>query len=185
MKKLLIVILSVILVLSGCDKKEERPLGITTEIAGAKEVDMSSYQDMSDYDHRFLEVKATDLLDLLNDEGSGIFYLGSTSCPVCQFLVRYMDEAAEELNTTIYYIDVYDEEGTFEKAYQDVYDALYDVLGEVDGTKVLQTPHVLTVIDGKIAASLVGAVDGYDGTEATADLMIDHYRAMFEPFKAE
>ncbi len=179
MKKLFIALI-ILLLLTGCQSEEEVYVPEMTVIEKARDVDMSVYQDMVDYGHAFKEITADEMLDVIENGGSDIFYLGSDSCGVCQFLVRYMQEAASSLGVTIYYVDVYSDEDGFADAYDRAYEMLYDVLEEYEGEKAFQTPHVFVVKDGEIIDSLVGALEGYDGTDATADIMIDRYTEMFK-----
>ncbi len=180
MKKLLLVIGLLLLIVSGCTQNEERPETIITEIEGATSIDMSAYDNMDAHDHVFLEVKATDLLNLVSDGGSGIFFLGYPNCYACNVLISLIDEAAKEVGVNVYYINVDDPASAFSSHYDQIVELLYDYLNEYDGQKQVATPHVFTVIDGQIADSQISAVDGFDGTDATAGLMIDRYKEMFE-----
>ena len=104
MKKLLLVLSILLLVLTGCGESDSRPETIITPIEGAVSTDMSSYDNMDAHDHAFLEIKATDLLNLVNDGGSGIFFLGYPECYACNVLISIADEAAKEVGVNIYTI---------------------------------------------------------------------------------
>ena len=181
MKKLLLVLSILLLVLTGCGESDSRPETIITPIEGAVSTDMSSYDNMDAHDHAFLEIKATDLLNLVNDGGSGIFFLGYPECYACNVLISIADEAAKEVGVNIYYINVDDPASAFSSHADQITELLYDYLDEYDGVKQIATPHVFTIIDGEIADSQISAVSGFDATDATRQLMIDRYKEMFEP----
>lgn len=179
MKKLLLV-LTIALLLGGCSKPQESPTSDQiTKIDGAREVDMSGYEGMSDYNHHFLEVTTEEMLTTINSDGSGIFYLGSTTCSMCQYGVRLMERAASEEDVTIYYVDVYSEEDGFGDSQKYVMETLDPILMEYEGEKAIMTPHVFVVKDGEFVASLVGLDNSYDGTEATEDNQVAIYSEMF------
>ena len=151
-----------------------------TVIKTAREVDMSGYTDMEEgYDNHFLEVTAEEMLILINSGGTGIFFIGQTSCEACNLLVRYMEAAAEEVDATIYYVDGGNEEDGLEASYKYVLGTLDDILETYEGEKALLTPHVFAVKDGEFTDSQIGACDDYDGTDDTAQVMIDRYIEVF------
>ncbi len=183
MKKLKIVLLGLLLLIaSACSSQTYPSLADVeiTDIDGAREVDMSAYADMEEgYDNHFLEVTTEEMLTLINSGGTGIFYIGQPSCSACNLLVQYMEAAAEEVDATIYYVDVGSEEDDFEASYNYVVITLYEILETYEGYKTVLTPHVFAVKDGTFTDSQIGAYDDYDGTDDTAQIMIDRYIEVF------
>lgn len=158
MKKIILVLF---ILLVACSK------GTTinyTEIT-SNTVDMSTYQDMKSLDHQFREITTPELIKVFDEKGSGAFYLGSASCSFCQETVRYMNEAAKNLDIVVYYVDVYSETEPFMDYYDNIYQKLYPVLEERDGEKVILTPHYFTLINGEFASSCVGGLQ--DSPEET------------------
>ncbi len=186
MKKLKMILVGLLVVmLSACSSTQETEYPSIadveiSEIVAAREVDMSDYTDMEEgTDNHFLEVTAEEMLTLINSGGTGIFYIGQTSCNACNLLVRYMEAAAEEVDALIYYVDAGNEDDGLEAAYNYVLGTLYDILEEYEGEKALLTPHVFAVKDGEFTDSQIGAYGDYDGTDSTAQIMIERYIEVF------
>ena len=161
MKKIFGVLL-VLIMLAGCDKlpSGEEINYIPIEY---KEVDMSGYDDMSSLNHHFKLITPDEYLRIYEEDGSGAFYFGSTSCHYCQEMVKYMEKAAEDSDQTIYYIDVYSASDPLTSVLDEMTEALYPVLVEdSSGEKGIQTPHFLIMINGEYAASKVGGYEGSD-----------------------
>jgi hypothetical protein len=159
MKKILILLL---LILCACSEKLPQP-DYPYQIESYK-VDMSNYRGVSSTEHNFRLIRVSELFKCIDNRSSGIFYLGRENCHCCQQVLRYLNEAAQELGVTVYYINAYDEVEplTEEETYDKLYDYLYEILGENDeGEKVLLTPHVFSIVNGEFYASQIC----YDGME--------------------
>ena len=104
MKKLLIL-LGCVLLLCGCTKKEERVVLDYQNDFITYKADMSGYEGLTSSNHRFLGITVSELKKAIDEDKSGIFVLSRKGCTHCQLLMRYMDEAANELDVYIYYID--------------------------------------------------------------------------------
>ncbi len=159
MKKILILLL---LILCACSEKLPQP-DYPYQIESYK-VDMSNYGGVSSTEHNFRLIRVSELFKCIDNRSSGIFYLGRENCHCCQQVLRYLNEAAQELGVTVYYINAYDEVEplTEEETYDKLYDYLYEILGENDeGEKVLLTPHVFSIVNGEFYASQIC----YDGME--------------------
>ena len=132
MKKLFLLLV-LLLLLSACGKKEEKlpKVNYTYNIVSDR-VDMSAYEGVSSTDHHFRIVKVQEFFNTVDNKSSGIFYLGRTNCGCCQKVCRYLNEVAKELNQTVYYIDVYNEnEPLTEKEVQDqLFEYLFEILGK-------------------------------------------------------
>lgn len=158
MKKIILVLF---ILLAACSKGTTiNNIEITSNI-----VDMSTYQDMKSVDHHFREITPSELIKVIDEKGSGAFYLGRPTCEYCQETVRYVNEAAENLGITVYYIDVYSKTAPLMDYYDEIYQRLYPVLEERDGEKVILTPHYFTLVNGEFASSCVGGLQ--DSPEET------------------
>lgn len=178
MKKIIFLIVC-LLSLSACQTKIiDNEFEIKTE-----DVDMTYYFGVQK-DNCFKKVKITEMDRCLKEGGSGIFYLGYIDCNFCQSMVRYLNDVALELGVTVYYIDVYDKDESYFD-YSEMYiEDLYDYLEEEDGEKVVYTPHVFTIVNGKIDKSQVSFKD-WDinlPSEEQIQKLKDTYKKMFKPF---
>ena len=183
MKKLLILL--IVFVLFGCSNADK--VEYTYEIQSEK-VDMSAYKGVNSTNHQFRLITPSELFNCIDNKSSGVFYLGRDNCGCCQKICRYLNETASELGVTIYYIDVFNEKEPLTiKANQDkLYEYMNEILGIDDsGEKVLLTPHVFSVVNGKFYDSLIC----YDGLELDTNpsdqqikLLKDKYRNIMKPF---
>ena len=185
MKKLFLL-LALLLFLSACGKKEEKlpKVNYTYDIVSDR-VDMSAYEGVSSTDHNFRIVKVQEFFNTVDNKSSGIFYLGRTNCGCCQKVCRYLNEVAKELNQTVYYIDVYNEEDSLtEKEIQDkLYEYMYEILGtNEEGEKTLLTPQVFSVINGEFYDSQICFDDYSLDNEAQIEKFKDSYRHIMMPF---
>ena len=185
MKKILIVLI-LALSLVSCSKKEEEALvpEYPYEIVSDR-VDMSAYTGVTSTDHNFRLIKVTELFNTIDNKSSGVFYLGRTSCNCCQSVCKYLNEVAKELGVTVYYIDVYnpDEPLTEKEMQEKLYEYMYEILGHDDeGNKTLLTPQVFSVVNGEFYGSQI-CFDNYKlDTDAQIEEFKDAYRALMKPF---
>lgn len=132
MKKLFILIITALVVLTGCSKVHK------------ERCDMSTYEKLSDTNHVFETISLEDAYTLIK-EGTGVLYVGKPDCSHCQNLVPTLNEVAKENGVeTIYYLDVTDydtQKEEFDKVIS-LFKALYDGDPKV--------PTVLAVKDGII-----------------------------------
>jgi len=183
MKRLLVLLL-IVLLLSGCQK--EKPIKNDFDIE-TYEVDMTYYSGVTS-NNCFEGTSFEELKRCVEEKGSGIFYLGYIECPFCQSTVRYLDDVAMSLNVKVYYIDAYSDKypfitnGNLDSFIELMYDYLpYD---EEDDRKVALTPHVFTIINGKVAQSQI-SFDPWNmnnPTETQIKLIKARYKEMLEPF---
>lgn len=130
-----------------------------------------------------------DVINILKD-GTGVIYFGFSKCPWCRSLVPSLTKVAEELNETIYYLDILDIRSSFEiseeklnkikdgsKNYYEILKLLDNELEEfyledTSGNKYdtlekrLYAPTLVAIKDGEVTSFHVGTVDtqesGYD-----------------------
>ena len=183
MKKL--VCLLCVLMLCSCSGTKDTPQ-YTYDIVSDK-VDMSAYPGVSSTNHNFRLVGISQMFNVIDNKSSAIFYLGRSNCNCCQKVCRYINEVAQELDVTVYYIDAYNEA---EPLTQEIMDRMKEYLSDIlseneDGEKVLLTPHVFTVINGKPRMGQICYDDldfDYEPTQAQIDTLKDVYRNIMKPF---
>ena len=187
--KRIVFFLSVLLVLCGCNKKEEIPVPEYPYEITSSRVDMSEYEGVTSTDHNFRLIRVEELFNTIDEKSSGVFYLGRTNCGCCQRVCRYLNEVAKELNVTVYYIDVYNEEEDLadDKQLQDkLFGYLYEILGtDGEGNRTLLTPQVFSVVNGEFYGSQICFDDHELDTEPTQtqiEKFKDSYRKIMKPF---
>ena len=176
MKKLLIAILLCLLTLSGCGKD---PVPTNTEVESFR-VDMSGYRNMSSTNHQFLGVNPTEMLNVIKEGRSAVFYIGYLGCHNCQQAVQYINQAAEELGVTVYYMDCYGEKEDFNAYLEETIEILNPILAtDPDGHKGVFTPHVFAVVNGELMESKVGASFS---SQKDIDKLVDEYKNIMRYF---
>ena len=184
MKKILITIL--LILLCACNSSNKTPK-YTYEIQ-SDPVDMSSYEGVISTKHNFRSIVVSEFYNCIDNESSGIFYLGRSNCGCCQTVTKYLSEVASELGVTIYYLDAYNQKEplTEEKNYMKLMEYMKSILKEEDGEKVLLTPHLFTVINGKYVGSQVCYdnldFDGQNPKEQQIESLKEVYRMILQPF---
>ena len=177
MKKIL-MLLCVLFVICGCSAKPD----LSYEV-NSYPVDMSGYDGVTSVGHNFVGVEVDEVFRAIQEKGSAVFYLGFKGCEHCQKAVKHLNKVAQELGVTVCYIDAKSE--THPVTNEDLDDltiALYDVLNRDEyGEKALYTPHVFSIINGKIAGSYISMKE--TGDEAKDGENIEKiYRKILEPF---
>ncbi len=117
MKKCLFVVLILlfIITLTGCGKNNN---GIEfkndyEEVNGEKNKNGKEHRVVNiDKDNPFREVSAEDIVDKINNKETFYVYFGSRSCPWCRSVIEKSIEIAKNRGVkTIYYVDIWDDEG--------------------------------------------------------------------------
>ena len=185
MKKILLILMVILL----CSCSKENKVNYTYNMQSEK-VDMSAYSGVSSTNHNFRLIVPSELYKCIDNKSSGVFYLGRNNCACCQKVCRYLSQVANELDVTVYYIDVFNQkEPLTDKANQDrMYEYLYDILGIDDnGEKVLLTPQVFSIVNGEFFDSLIC----YDGIEMDSsptknqiEVLKQRYRDIMKPFSS-
>lgn len=158
--------------------KEQYPI---TKISGYR-VDMSAYKGMNSVDHCFVGITPEEALELINDKGSAVFYLGSASCPNCQEAVKLINEAAEDTDITIYYLDCYSDVYPLTPYIDRFESAMGSVLPERNGEKGVYMPWLFTIKAGTPSENYCGVINGYDGSKESDRKMIEIYKGIMEGF---
>lgn len=190
MKKILIILLLMFILCSCKGREEVTEVNYTYDIISSN-VDMSAYEGVSSTNHNFRLITVSELFNTIDQESSGIFYLGRANCGCCQRVCRYIDEVARELDVTVYYIDVYNEnEPLTEKEVQDqLFEYLFEILGkDENGNKTLLTPHLFSVINGKFYKDEI-CFDNLqldpDPTKEQVEKLKNVYREIMKPFSSK
>ena len=176
MKKLLILIL--VFLMAGCSAKPD----LSYEVESFP-VDMSGYDGVTSVDHNFVGVRCEEVFRAIQEKGSAVFYLGYKDCPHCQKCVKHLNKVAKELGVTVCYIDAKSKTYPLtDELMDDLIVALYEVLRkDEDGEKALYTPHVFTIINGKVSGSQISMTET-DDEEKDGEKLEKIYRKILEPF---
>lgn len=159
--------------------------------------DMTGYQWLYDPSPAFVEITFEESIRMFSEKGTGILYYGRTNCPWCQRAVPVMNEVAQDMGVTIYYIDAskalaVNEDGSVDQERStELYDELISYIGDVlpldeEGQPSFQIPEVLTVKNGEITGHHLSLVDSFELTSDDAQMteeqeaeLADIYRRMF------
>jgi len=171
MKKISIVLLSIGVLLVGCDKKEEETNANVCDIdLTCNEADMSAYEGFNDKEHVFLEIdfeKANAFLQ--QDDFNGIMYFGYPNCPWCLEALPIMNEVAKEKKLSIYYVDkkseINKQHPQWEEETIKYLDAAYGLQKDDHGDARLYVPEVIVVKDGMVVAHHMGTLNEHDATK--------------------
>ena len=182
MKKLLIIL--ALFGLSACGINDVETVKMTE--VETFPVDMSAYANMNSVDHQFVGVKPTDFIDIVNNDGSALFYIGYSSCPICNEAVPLINQAAKELGLKVYYIDAYSETYPLIDYYDEFIEVIKPILKLRDGEPILYTPHVVAVKNGEFVADIIGLGKVDDlSTEKNYEKALNAYKDVMKYFDAE
>ena len=113
------------------------------------------------FDNGIKYLEGKEIIDAFTTE-TGIIYLGYSSCPWCRNIIEPLIEVAKENDIdTIYYVNTYDNE--FDSIKGELKEILNDYLrvDEETNQKVLATPDVYFIKDGKIKTHHISTVESY------------------------
>ena len=162
MKRLfsLFMCLGLLIAMFGCSSGNTT---VTVDGITSYEVDMSGYEDLDAENNNFRGISPQEFIRVYEEGGSGVFYIGYTSCSYCQVNIALFQEAAEETGTTIYYLDAYSEEYDFFEYYEEIIAILEPILRtNSDGEATIYTPHIFALVNGSFGTSLIGGADSVD-----------------------
>ncbi len=156
MKKIFRLLFTMVLtmMLFGCENKQD----VNMIAIDSFDVDMSGYLDMNSVNHHFKGITPEEFIRVINEDGSGVFYIGYTNCGSCQNSVAMFEEAAEATDTTVYYLNVYPEDGVYDffASMDELTTILDPILRHDDGEPVIYTPHLIALVNGEFKDSLIG-----------------------------
>ena len=157
MKKLVALLLTFLLVLTGCKSVEITRVdddNNTDSIRFSKEYGMNNTNNLykySSYDN---------IIDTLNYK-TGVIYLGFSSCDLCKKIVPVLNDAAKENKIKeILYYDFKDIRENNTKEYQELYNILKDYISTNDEElDKIKAPTVIFVTNGNITGIYIGSID--------------------------
>lgn len=146
--------------------------------------DMSGYYWLYDPSPAFTEISFADSIRMFTEKGTGLLYYGRTNCPWCQRAVPILDEAAQEMGITVYYIDAarplaVGEDGAIDtKRANEIYNQLVEQIKEIlkedeNGGYNFQIPEVIAVKNGKIVGHHLSLTDDFSLTNEDEQLNDD------------
>lgn len=145
MKKIcaLLVLISLIFVTTGCNKKEEVKLSDAEKFH-------EEYQNVEE-DNVFVYRDAEEIIKIL-EGGTGIVYLGFPECKWCQAYTPILNEVAKENGIKkIFYFNILEDRKNNTKEYQRIVELLEkNLLNDDEGNKRVYVPDVSIVINGEI-----------------------------------
>ena len=147
MKKLLLILLVGLIIISGCGKvvKVKKVEEITDNEKFAQEFDISK-------ENNFKYLNYDELMDVLNNK-SGIIFLGSGDCEWCKKAAKLLNESLKykDIIEDIYYYNPKKIKANNNKKYQELLKILDPYLTEdEDKNKELLLPDIYFVKKGKI-----------------------------------
>lgn len=146
--------------------------------------DMSGYtfldQDKADY---FINTSFEKTVEMITNNESGIVYIGFQECEWCQRAVPVLAEMASETKSIVYYLNVDNEDITGNTYKQ--FKALFknELSEDSDGERVLMTPLVLAIKDGKVVDSHTSLVKGFEIKSETDNLNKDQFNELLTIYK--
>lgn len=157
MKKLVAILLTFLLILTGCKSVEITKVedDIKTDSIRFK----SEYKTVSK-DNLYEYSTYTNIIDVINKK-SGIIYLGFPSCTLCKEIVPILNDSAKEKNidSILYYnFKEIRDNNTYE--YQKLTDILSDYIKlDDEGKKRITAPTILFVNKGRIVGVYIGTIN--------------------------
>ncbi len=165
--------------LFGCSAKKT----LTVIPLQSFKVDMSAYKGVRSADHHFLGTAPDELFRCIEEKASAIFYIGDTGCPNCQEAAHLIEQAAEELDVTVYYLDAYSKQYPLRDRVEELKAALDPVLTEINGSKDIYMPFLFTIENGVPVKGYSGILPDFKDDEVSRSKMIDIYKEIMEDFK--
>lgn len=168
-KRALCVVLAMVL-MTGCSSEE--PESTTSDVTITSETaDLTDYSlEASEY---IQKITPRAFLEFVSAEGSGAFFMSTSSCEYCLIAMDLLVQAAEETGITVYYIDVDDQYYPFSEFSEEIVAFLDSVLVHSDdGSVEVYLPHLFTVVNGEVAKSHIGLMSyGYNGSSDDDDII--------------
>ena len=166
MKKLVALILTFLLVFTGCSKVKVTKVKDDIKTDGIK---FSEEYKTVDKNNLFEYATYGNIVDILTDE-TGVIYLGFQSCNLCKEIVPIINEVAKNKKLEkISYYNFTEIRNNNTKEYQQLVDLLSDYLKEdEEGTKRITAPTVIFVNKGNIVGMYIGKISS-DAEEIITD----------------
>ena len=166
MKKIMTIFLAFLMCACSVQKTSGCPVNVV-EATGTR-ADMSGYGTLDDEEHVFYKKTMDEIIDMFDNDQSGLIYFGYVGCPWCSEAIPIMDEVAKSKGLTICYAETYDgEKYTLEGDVREkIFSYLDAFLSENDeGEKTMYVPFVVVVKNGEVVAAHEGTVDSHNAHE--------------------
>ncbi|MEE0699547.1 MAG: thioredoxin family protein [Bacilli bacterium] len=160
MKKLVALLLTFLLVITGCTVTKVEDETETDAIKFNKEYPSVSKDNVYKY------ATYNNVIDTI-ENGSGIIYLGFPTCPWCKQATPVLNESAKNRDVKeILYYNFKDIRENNTEEYQRLVSLLSDYIGkDTEGNKRIGAPTVVFVQNGKIKGVHVDTVEGHDASK--------------------
>lgn len=145
MKKITLLCITLLLVLTGCGQKNI----------------MKDYPDFKVKDHHFETKKYSEIMDDMENKVPGVYYMGFAQCPWCVDLVPHLEEALADHDLKAMYIDSQTPQFKNNPALQEQYSKF--IKSFPDGVENAGSSPFVIVI-GKD-----GSISGHTGTAPSHD----------------
>jgi len=109
--------------------------------------------------NKIKKIKTNKVMEFLNN-GTGILYIGYSTCPWCRRVVPVLIDLVNEYDSIdkIYYLDVYQDLSGIET---ELYEYLDDYLTEYNEERHLSVPYVFFIKNGKVVYEHLSTVESY------------------------
>ena len=157
MKKLVAVILTFLLVLTGCSKVKVTKVKDDIKTDGIRFSE--EYKTISN-NNLFEYSTYNNIIEVLNN-GTGIIYLGFPECTLCKEIVPIINDACKEKKVkTIMYYNFKEIRNSNTEEYQKLANILSDYIKvDEEGIKRITAPTIIFVNKGNISSVYIGTYD--------------------------
>lgn len=164
MKKIFIIIMSVMFIVTGCSEKNNNNDIVMTD-ADKFSAEYVKVDKENPFVYRTLE-EANAILE----NGTGIVYLGFPECPWCQQYVVYLNEVAKDYEIEkIYYVNIFNDRNNNTEEYKKTVSLLEGYLQyDEEGKRRIYVPAVIAINKGEIVGfddESAWDTKGYDSPE--------------------
>lgn len=178
MKKLVALLLTFLLVLTGCsgikvtkidDDNDTDAIKFSEEYTAVPEDNVYKYATINN---------VTDTIK----SGSGIIFLGFPTCPWCKEAAPVLNEVAKSKDVKeIFYYNIKEIRANNTKEYKELVSLLSDFLTtDENGDKRIYAPTVVFVQNGVVKGIHIATVDGHDAHDAHERTMTDDEKAQLK-----
>ncbi len=156
MKKLVAVILTFLLVLTGCSSVKVTKVEDDIKTDGIKFKE--EYKKVAK-DNIYEYATYGNVIDVLEEE-TGIIYMGFPSCALCQEITPILDDVAKDKKVkSILYYDFKEIRSNNTEEYKKLVDILTDYIKtDEEGSKRLTAPTIIFVNKGNIVGVYIGTI---------------------------
>lgn len=156
MKKLVALLLTFLLILTGCKTVE------VTKVDDDIKTDSIKFHDeynTTSKDNLYEYATYNNIIETIKNK-TGIIYLGFPTCTLCKEIVPILDEAAKEKNIdSILYYDFKDIRNNNTAEYKKLAELLSSyIIDDEEGNKRITAPTIIFVNKGNIAGIYIGKI---------------------------